>query len=113
MEFSEEHISAVKNKEITEELNKDFKIKPFTKTNKNTVIFSMNPDVGRAKYEKKVEYSSSLLPKGLFRSGKKEEEFTRPKTIKDAVSIEREEERVIFNLNAKYHPGSMKKKSRY
>eukprot|EP00343_Euplotes_focardii_P000087 CAMPEP_0205801878 /NCGR_PEP_ID=MMETSP0205-20121125/4010_1 /ASSEMBLY_ACC=CAM_ASM_000278 /TAXON_ID=36767 /ORGANISM="Euplotes focardii, Strain TN1" /LENGTH=109 /DNA_ID=CAMNT_0053067353 /DNA_START=61 /DNA_END=387 /DNA_ORIENTATION=- len=94
LEFSEDHVNAAKGGEITEDVNKDFKIRPVADPGKKAVFF-MNKDLGKAKVETKVNYCSNLVPQGLYKSGKKAEEFIRPKTIKDIVSTDRESDRIV------------------
>ena len=63
----------------------------------------------KGKFQKRIELSSSLIPKGKYQGGKLHEDDSRPKSIKENVSIEKEEESVKFELNPKYHPKKKKK----
>ena len=97
MEFSIDHINESKSSEITEEVTTSFKTKPVTDPG-NKAIFFVNNEPKKIKLDRKINFSANLLPKGLLKTGKKEEDLMRPKAIKDTVSIERDEERIIFEL---------------
>ena len=75
---------------------------------KNTAAFFVNKETQKSKFQKKLELTSSLIPKGSYKPSKPSEDLMRPRTIKEEVSKEREEMKVSFDLNPKYHP--MKKK---
>ncbi|CAI2381424.1 unnamed protein product [Moneuplotes crassus] len=108
IEFDEDQIDTTKNNEITEDVSKDYKVKPFKASSKNCFVFSTNKELNQAKCSKKIEFSASLHPKGLYKSGKKEEDLIRPRIMKEDVQAFKEMQTIKFDLNHKYHQPSKK-----
>ena len=58
----------------------------------------------------KLELNTAMIPKGNYKPGKPDEDIIRPKSIKGYVDMDKEQERVVFSLNKKYHVGRKKNK---
>ena len=64
----------------------------------------MNKEKEKSKFQKVLDTWATAIPKGMYKPGKPSEEESRPKSIKERIGEEVEDDKIIFSLNKKYHP---------